>query len=71
MAQLIRLTKADQVNSTGQESTEITINVARILMIEDNHGRDQGQSRIFMENGKQILVMEDQDEIRDLANTPV
>lgn len=68
MSRLIQLTRADQQNSSGQDSQEITINVARILMVEDNHGRDQGRSRIFMENGKQILVEEDQDEIREMAN---
>ena len=70
MAQLIQLTRADN-NHTSQENQEITVNVARILMIEDNQGRDQGASRVTMENGKAILVEESQDEIRELANAPV
>ncbi len=68
MAQLIRLTRADN-STTGHENQEITVNVFRILMVEDNQGRDQGESRVILENGKTLLVEESQDEIRDLANT--
>lgn len=68
MAQLIRLTKADN-STTGQENQEITVNVARILMLEDYQGREQGETRVILESGKTVLVEESQDEIRDLANS--
>lgn len=67
MPHLIRLTRAHNTHTAGG-SEEITINTMRILMIEDNHGRDDGETRIFLENGKTILVQESQDDIRDMAN---
>lgn len=67
MARLIQLTRPDN-NKVGHESTYVTINTGRILMVEDHHGREEGESVVFLENGKKLIVMESQDEIRDLAN---
>lgn len=67
MPHLIRLTRAHNTH-TAAGSEEITINTMRVLMMEDNSGRDDGETRIFLENGKTILVQESQDDIRDMAN---
>lgn len=66
MPHLIQLTRVhNTMNPAG--SDEITINTMRILMMEDNHGRDDGQTRIFLENGKTVLVAESQDDIREAS----
>lgn len=68
MANLIRLTQADSGHSQSFVSHEVTVNVFRILMIEDYEGPNDAHSRIVLENGKSLFVTETQDEIRDLAN---
>lgn len=35
------------------------------MFIEDYDGPDEGESRIWLENGRQLVVMESQDEIRE------
>ena len=67
MTQLIQLTMAD-TGSSSFISSELTVGVRNILMIEDYHGNHGEQSRIYLENGKSLYVTESQSEIRDLAN---
>lgn len=67
MAQLIRLTRANTSHSHTEISNEITVNIFQILMIEDYHGSDDGESRVTLQNGKNLIVTESQEDIRALA----
>ncbi len=62
---LIRLTRASRNSTNPPDSYEITVNTGRIMFIEDYDGPDEGESRIWLENGRQLVVMESQDEIRE------
>lgn len=62
---LIRLNRAPKNSINAPDSYEITVNTARIMFIEDYDGPDEGESRIWLENGRQLVVMESQDEIRE------
>ncbi len=62
---LIRLTRAARNSVNEPASYEITVNTMRVMYIEDYDGPDEGESRIWLDNGRQIVVMESQDEIRD------
>jgi|GEM_PF-4508796 len=63
---LIPLTRAISTGSIGPDSNEILVNTMRIMYVEDYEGHDEGECRIWLDNGRQIVVMESQDEIRDL-----
>lgn len=67
MNQLIKVTQAD-TGSASFISPDVTVSVRNILMIEDYQGHHGEHSRIYLENGKSLYVMETQDEIRALAN---
>jgi hypothetical protein len=67
MAQLIKLTRAD--NGSAAFSNDIIVSVRNILLIEDYHGPNGEHSRIYLEGGKSLYVMETQDEILELANS--
>ena len=62
---LIRLTRASRNSINEPDSYEITVNTMRIMFIEDYDGPDEGESRIWLDNGRQLVVMETQDEIRE------
>ncbi len=64
---LIRLTRASRSSSTQPDFLEITVNVSRVMYIENYDGTDEGESRVWMESGRQIIVMETQDEIREAS----
>lgn len=49
-------------------SEEVSVNVRSIVLVEDYHGTSEARTRVLLENGKSLLVLESQDEIRDLAN---
>ena len=69
MSHLIVLNRADNNSSSSAElSSEITINADMVIMIEDFEGRSEGESKILFKNGKTLIVMESQSDIRDLVN---
>ena len=68
MAQLIRVTIAPSGHTETLMSEEVSVNVRHIVLVEDYHGSSEARTRILLENGKSLLVLEGQDEVRDLAN---
>jgi|GEM_PF-4690569 hypothetical protein len=69
MAQLIRVTLAQSGHVETMMSEEVSVNVRSIVLVEDYHGTSEARTRILLENGKSLLVIESQEEIRDLANS--
>jgi hypothetical protein len=69
MINLIKVTLATSGHVETQMSDQVSINIRSILLVEDYHGNNDANSRILMENGKSFLVVETQDEIRDLCNS--
>jgi uncharacterized protein YlzI (FlbEa/FlbD family) len=67
MPHLLHLTRALSPNGETESGTELTINSFHIMVIEDTHPREPGNSKIWMSNGKIFFVEENQDQIRDLA----
>ena len=66
---LIKLNLAqDRHSQNDQQQDEIIINALKILTIHETHEKEDGNSRITMENGKSIYVEESMDDIADLAN---
>lgn len=68
MALMIKLTMAQSGHVETMMSEEVTVNVRNIVLVEDYHGTSEARSRVLLENGKSLLVLETQEEIRDLAN---
>lgn len=68
MAQLIKVTMAPSGHVETMMSEEVSVNVRHIVLVEDYHGTSEARTRVLLENGKSLLVLESQEEIRDLAN---
>ena len=65
---LIRLNLAQDRHSTNEQQDEIIVNALKILTIHETHEKEDGSSRITMENGKSIYVEESMGDVMDMAN---
>jgi hypothetical protein len=68
MIHLIKVTLATSGHVETQMSNEVSVNIRNILLVEDYIGNSDAHARILLENGKSLLVVETQDEIRDMCN---
>lgn len=68
MVHLIKVTLAPSGHVETMMSDEVSVNIRNIVLVEDYNGPSDARSRILLENGKSLHVLESQDEIRALAN---